>query len=76
MFMIYADNKLIYQPSSEKLQLLSPKLTLEIGKAGSLDFGVPPTHTYYNNFQQLKSVLINGILQTCAKYMAKEISPI
>lgn len=57
MFMIYADNKLIYQPSSEKLQLLSPKLTLEIGKAGSLDFGVPPTHTYYNNFQQLKSVL-------------------
>lgn len=58
MFMIYANGKLIYQPGgSEKLQLVSPKLTVEIGKAGSLDFSVPPTHLYYQDFQQLRSVL-------------------
>lgn len=58
MFMIYADDKLVYQPGTENLQVLSPKLTVEIGKAGSLDFSVPPTNPRYNEFQQLKSTLV------------------
>ena len=58
MYMIYADDRLIYQPGNENLQLVSPKLTVEIGKAGSLDFGVPPLNVRYNDLQQLKSTLV------------------
>ena len=57
MYQIYADGKLLYQPGNERLRLTSPKLTVEMGKAGSLQFGLPPTNTYYNNLQQLKVLL-------------------
>lgn len=57
MYQIYADGKLIYQPANERLRLISPKLTVEMGKAGSLDFGIPPTNTYYGELQQLKAIL-------------------
>lgn len=57
MYQIFADGNLIYQPANERLRLTSPKLTVEMGKAGSLDFGIPPTNSYYNNLQQLKAIL-------------------
>lgn len=57
MFNIFADNRLIYQPGNEKLRLISPKLTVEMGKAGSLEFTIPPTHTYFNELTQLKTIL-------------------
>lgn len=53
MFYIYANGVSIYDPTKEDMQLISPKLVLELGKAGSLEFGVPPTNSYYNQFQQL-----------------------
>lgn len=53
MFYIYADNQLIYKPLDEYLTLFSPRLTLEIGKAGSLEFSIPPTNTFYNRLSQL-----------------------
>lgn len=53
MFYIYADNQLIYKPLDEYLTLFSPRLTLEIGKAGSLEFYIPPTNTFYNRLSQL-----------------------
>ena len=57
MYHIFADNNLIYQPENPKLRLISPKLTVEMGKAGSLEFSMPPTHEQYGNLQQLKTLL-------------------
>lgn len=57
MYQIYADGNLIYQPANENLRLISPKLTVEMGKAGGLNFGIPPTNNYYGNLQQLKALL-------------------
>ena len=57
MFHIYVDGKSIYEPIDDELIVNSPKLTLEMGKAGSLQFIVPPFHRYYNLFQQLKTIV-------------------
>lgn len=57
MFYIYADGKSIYQPMDDTLTLFSPKLTLEMGKAGSLQFQVPPSNKYYNSLNQLTTVI-------------------
>jgi len=57
MFHIYADGKSIYEPIDDELIVNSPKLTLEMGKAGALQFIVPPTHKYYNLFQQLRTIV-------------------
>lgn len=57
MFYVYADGNLIYQPAFSELLLFSPKLTLEIGKAGSLEFMIPKTNSFYNQLRQLKTVI-------------------
>ena len=57
MLHIYADGTSIYDPLSSSLYLITPKLKLEWGKAGALEFAVPSTHAYYNKFQQLKTVV-------------------
>lgn len=57
MFYIYANGKSIYQPMDDTLSLFSPKLTLEMGKAGSLQFSIPPNNKYYNSLQQLTTVV-------------------
>lgn len=53
MFYIYAGDELIYRPLEPELSLLNPKLTLEMGKAGSLEFGIPSTNKHYNTLAQL-----------------------
>ena len=57
MFTIYADGELIYQPNDQELLILQPKLTLEMGASGSLDFRIPPTHPFYNKLKQLTTVI-------------------
>lgn len=57
MFYIYANGKSIYQPMDDTLSLFSPKLTLEMGKAGSLQFSIPPSNKYYHSLQQLTTVI-------------------
>lgn len=57
MFCIYADDELIYRPLESELNLLNPKLTLEIGKAGSLEFSIPSTNKYYNRLFQLVTTI-------------------
>lgn len=57
MFYIYANGKSIYQPMDDSLTLFAPKLTLEMGKAGSLTFQVPPSNKYYNALPQLTTVI-------------------
>ena len=55
MFSIYADGKLLNVPPEEVLTVLSPKLTLEMGKAGSLEFSLAPNHLYYDALRKLKT---------------------
>lgn len=57
MFYIYANGKSIYQPMDNKLSLIQPKLTLEMGKAGSLQFQIPPSNQYYDALSQLTTVI-------------------
>ena len=57
MFYIYANGKSIYQPMDDTLSLFSPKLTLEMGKAGSLQFSIPPSNKYYNSLHQLTTIV-------------------
>lgn len=53
MFYIYANGNLIYRPLEPELNLLNPKLTLEMGKAGSLEFGLPSFNKYYDSLSPL-----------------------
>ena len=57
MFYIYADGKMIYNLANPELYLNQPKLTLEMGKAGSLEFGIMPDHAYYDRLSQLSTVV-------------------
>ncbi len=57
MFYIYANGKSIYQPADSNLVLFSPQLTLEMGKAGSLQFQMPPNHRYYDALTPLSTVI-------------------
>lgn len=57
MFYIYANGKSIYQPMDNSLSLFTPKLTLEMGKAGSLTFQIPPSNKYYNALPQLSTTI-------------------
>lgn len=64
MYRIYAYENgtevgLIHDPNliTEGYGVLSPKLTLEINKAGSLEFVMPPSHKLYNKLSKLKTEL-------------------
>ena len=57
MFYIYANGKSIYQPMDNSLSLFLPKMTLEMGKAGSLEFKVPPNNKYYDFLPPLTTIV-------------------
>lgn len=57
MFYIYANGTLIYHLANSDLYLNKPKLTLEMGKAGSLEFGILPDHAYYDRLSQLSTIV-------------------
>lgn len=44
-----------FTDEDKKLILLDPHLSMELNTAGSLEFTMPPMHTYYNSVQPLKS---------------------
>ena len=48
---------LIYQPGNRSALVLSPKLTREVSKGGSLSFTMPRDHQYYENLQKLSTVV-------------------
>ena len=58
MFYIYSGSNLIYEPGDQIYSVLDPKLTLEMGKAGSLEFIVPADHPYITQFQQLTTPIL------------------
>lgn len=47
----------IFDPEDKSLIILAPKLTVEMGKAGSFQFQVPSTHQYYNQLLQLRTIV-------------------
>lgn len=55
MFYVYADGKLLYHPLEETLVITAPRLNLEIGKAGTFQFELPPTNKFYNSLQILRT---------------------
>lgn len=57
MFYIYAGNELLYEPGNSTLVVFTPKLTLEMGKAGSLEFSIPSSNPHYTELQQMKTIL-------------------
>lgn len=57
MFYIYADGELLYYPMNQNRTVIKPKLTLEVGKAGSLSFGLLPSNMLYDRLRKLKTVI-------------------
>lgn len=59
MYTIYADGKTLYAPNlfHEGYGVFSPRLTVEINKAGSLEFTLPPTNEMYDNIAKLKTIV-------------------
>ena len=53
MFYISVNGQQIYKPLDDLLVLFNPKVTLEIGKAGSLEFDIPPNNPFYDKLDQL-----------------------
>ncbi len=63
MIDIFVDGTPLYIPGSDRLVISSPRLTVERGKAGSFQFGLPPVNKHYGQLKKLKSivsVVING----------------
>ena len=57
MFKIFANGRSIMEPLAEDLTISAPKLTLEMGKSGSLTFTVPPNHQYRAQLNQLSTIV-------------------
>lgn len=59
MYTIYADGELLYAPYlfNEGYGVTSPKLTIELNKAGSLEYTLPPNNMRYDDVKKLKSIV-------------------
>lgn len=57
MYRMYLDKNLIYQPCIEELTMTDIKYTLELNKAGELEFTIPPSHPYYDQISILKTYI-------------------
>lgn len=59
MYTILVDGKALYAPNlaDEGYDVVSPKLTFELNKAGSLEFILPPNNVMYDQIQKLKSIV-------------------
>lgn len=57
MFTIYVDDKPLYVPTltDSGYGVISPLLTVELSKAGSLEFTLPPNNILYDDIKKLKS---------------------
>lgn len=58
MFSIYVDGELLYRPDGDiDCAATDPVLKLEMGKSGSLTFGLPVTNALYGRLQKLVSIV-------------------
>lgn len=60
MYRIYADDELLYSPElmQEGYCIINPKLTMELNKAGSLEFLMPTNNVMYDKLKKLKTTII------------------
>lgn len=58
MFYVFADGVSMFDPLDSTQSILSPKVTLELGKSGSFQFSIPKTNLYYNTLEQLKTNVV------------------
>lgn len=60
MYTIHVDDKLLFDSTSEDVAsiVLSPKLSLDVNKPGSLSFVIPPGNAMHGKLQKLKSIVV------------------
>lgn len=56
-YYLYADSDLVYAAGIEGYEVLNPKLTVEVNKAGSLQFDIPMGSEMYNRLSKLKTTI-------------------
>lgn len=57
MYRIYCDDKTLHDVRDEEYQLITPKISLELNKTGSFEFGILPSHPHADDIKKLKSRL-------------------
>lgn len=57
MYRIYANNTAIWTPGDNKKKFVSPKLTPEVNKIGSLSFTIYPDHEAYDSLVKMQTVI-------------------
>lgn len=59
MYTIHSDGKLLHAPHlfDEGCGVFSPRLTVELNKAGSLEFTLPPNNILYDDISKLKPIV-------------------
>lgn len=59
MYTIYSDGELVYAPhlSDAGCGVFTPQLTVELNKAGSLAFVMPPDNVMYDSINKLSSII-------------------
>ena len=57
MYRITTDNNTLWTPGYDKRKLVSPKLSLETNKIGSLSFTIYPDHAYYDSLVKMQSII-------------------
>ena len=73
MFQVLLNGEIIYQPLDDELTIFNPKLTLEMGKAGCLEFDIPQTNAHYGELTQL-SAMINVNMDTEEVFRGRVLS--
>lgn len=56
-YYIYADGQLVYAAGLEGYDVLDPKLTMEVNKAGSLSFDIPVGSKMYNALNKMQTTI-------------------
>lgn len=59
MYFMYADNELLYAPNlaDDGYGVISPVITMELNKAGSLTFTLPTSNVMYDRIDKLKTII-------------------
>lgn len=59
-YKVLADNKLLWlsqMNATDTYQILEPKLTMELNRAGSFEFKLPPIHPFYNSLINIRTTI-------------------
>lgn len=59
MYIVYADDQIIYHPElvDHGFAIYNPTITLEANKSGSFQFTMPVTNTHYNDLKKMKTII-------------------